>query len=79
MVNGNSLILCQPNTRTFEFIKDLIQLRIANCNNRNINEILINILLDDVLDEKRIFEELYELFEEINVENEIIILTMSSS
>ncbi|MBR0058880.1 MAG: hypothetical protein IJP99_06045 [Methanobrevibacter sp.] len=79
MVNGNSLILCQPNTRTFEFIKDLIQLRIANCNNRNINEILINILLDDDLDEKRIFEELYELFEEINVENEIINLTMSSS
>ena len=72
MVNGNSLILCQPNTRTFEFIKALIQLRIANCNDRDINEMLINVLLDDDLDEKRIFEELYELFEEIDVENEII-------
>lgn len=74
MVNGNSLILCQPNTRTFEFIKALIQLRIANCNDKNINEMLINILLDDDLDETRIFKELFDLFEEIDVENEIITL-----
>lgn len=74
MVNGNSLILCQPNTRTFEFIKALIQLRIANCNDKNINEMLINILLDDDLDETRIFKELFDLFEEIVVENEIITL-----
>ena len=74
MVNGNSLILCQPNTRTFEFIKSLIQLRMVNCYNIKINEILINILLDDDLDEKKIFEELNELFEAIDVKNEIITL-----
>ena len=74
MINGNSLILCQPNTRTFEFIKALIQLRIANCNDKNINEMLINILLDDELDETRIFKELCDIFEQIDVENEIITL-----
>ena len=74
MVNGNSLILCQPNTRTFEFIKALIHLRIANCNDKNINEMLINILLDDDLNETRIFKELCNIFEEIDVENEIITL-----
>ena len=74
MVNGNSLILCQPNTRTFEFIKSLIQLRIANCSDREINEMLLNIILDDDLDEKTIFEDLTRIFEEIDVKNEIISL-----
>ena len=72
MVNGNSLILCQPNTRTFEFIKSLIQLRIANCNNQEINEILINILLNEDLDENKIFEELDRLFDEVDIKEEII-------
>lgn len=72
MVNGNSLILCQPNTRTFEFIKSLIQLRIANCNDSEINQILINILLHDDLDENKIFEELNKLFEEVDVKEEMI-------
>ena len=74
MVNGKSLVLCQPNTRTFEFIKSLIQLRMANCEDKEINEMLINILLDNDLDEKRIFEELNRLFEETDVKNEIITL-----
>ena len=74
MVNGNSLILCQPNTRTFEFIKSLIQLRIANCSDREINEMLLNIILDDDLDEKTIFEDLTRISEEIDVKNEIISL-----
>ena len=74
MVNGKSLVLCQPNTRTFEFIKSLIQLRMANCEDREINEMLINILLDNDLGEKRIFEELNRLFEETDVKNEIITL-----
>ena len=68
------MILCQPNTRTFEFIKSLIQLRMVNCYDKEINKILINILLDDDLDEKKIFEELNGLFEEIDVKNEIITL-----
>ena len=72
MVNGNSLILCQPNTRTFEFIKSLIQLRIANCNDPEINEILINILFHEDLDKNKIFEELNKLFEEVDIKEEII-------
>lgn len=72
MINGNSLILCQPNTRTFEFIKSLIQLRIANCNNQEINEILINVLFNDDLDENKIFEELNRLFGEVDIKEELI-------
>jgi len=72
MINGNSLILCQPNTRTFEFIKSLIQLRIANCNDSEINEILINILFNEDLDEKKISKELNRLFEEVDIKGEII-------
>ncbi len=72
MINGNSLILCQPNTRTFEFIKSLIQLRIVNCNNQEINEILINILFNEDLDENKIFEELNRLFSEVDIKEELI-------
>ena len=72
MVNGNSLILCQPNTRTFEFIKSLIQLRIANCNDPEINEILINIIYNEILDEKKISEELNSLFDEVDIKEEIL-------
>ena len=72
MVNGNSLILCQPNTRTFEFIKSLIQLRIANCNDPEINEILINIIYNENLDEKKISEELNSLFDEVDIKEEIL-------
>ena len=72
MINGNSLILCQPNTRTFEFIKSLIQLRIANCNDPEINEILINIIYNENLDEKKISEELNSLFDEVDIKEEIL-------
>ena len=72
MVNGNSLILCQPNTRTFEFIKSLIKLRIANCNDPEINEILINIIYNENLDEKKISEELNSLFDEVDIKEEIL-------
>ena len=72
MINGNSLILCQPNTRTFEFIKSLIQLRIANCNDPEINEILINIIYNENLDEKKISEELNRLFDEVDIKEEIL-------
>lgn len=72
MINGNSLILCLPNTRTFEFIKSLIQLRIANSNDPEINEILMNILFNEDLNENRIFEELNRLFEEVDIKEEII-------
>lgn len=72
MVNGKSLILCQPNTRTFEFIKSLIQLRIANCDDPEINELLINILFHEDLDETKIFEGLNQLFEEADIKGEII-------
>ena len=74
MVNGNSLILCQPNTRTFEFIKSLMKLRMANCDDVEINQILMNILFSEDLDEKIIFEELNKLFEEIDVKDEVITL-----
>ena len=81
MINGNSLILCQPNTRTFEFIKALIKLRIANCTNLEIINGLTNILIDKDLDENSIFTELNTIFEEIDIKDEIIsfIETTSSS
>ena len=55
MINGNSLILCQPNTRTFEFIKSLIKLRITNCSNSEIIYDLMDILTDNDLNENIIF------------------------
>ena len=79
MVNGNSLILCQPNTRTFEFIKSLIQLRIINCANIEIKEKLDNILNDKDLDEKTIFDELNTIFNEVDIEEEIVNLIESSN
>ena len=56
-VNGNSLILFQPNTRTFEEIKSLILLRIANCVNEDLISKLKNILADEKLDETRIYNQ----------------------
>lgn len=72
MVNGNSLILCQPNTRTFEFIKSLIELRIENCSNLEIINGLTDILTDNDLNENIIFDKLIGLFEEMDVKDEII-------
>ena len=72
MINGNSLILCQPNTRTFEFIKALIKLRIANCADLEIIDGLTDILIDKDLDENSIFTELNALFETIDIKDEII-------
>ena len=72
MVNGNSLILCQPNTRTFEFIKSLIQLRIINCCNSEIVNGLTDILTDNDLNEDRIFDKLKDLFDKMDVKDEII-------
>lgn len=72
MVNGNSLVLCQPNTRTFEFIKSLIQLRIENCVDLEINNELTNILIDDDLNENSIYNRLNNQFQELDVKNEII-------
>ena len=57
-VNGNSLILFQPNTRTFEEIKSLIQLRIVNCENEDLISELKNILADTKLDETKIYNQL---------------------
>ena len=57
-VNGNSLILFQPNTRTFEEIKSLIQLRIVNCENQDLISELKNILADEKLDETKIHNQL---------------------
>ena len=59
-VNGNSIILFQPNTRTFEEIKSLIQLRIANCLNEEIKSELKNILTNDKLEENLIYNQLKE-------------------
>lgn len=56
--NGNSLILFQPNTRTFEEIKSLIQLRIVNCENEDLISELKNILTDAKLDETKIYNQL---------------------
>ncbi len=50
-VNGNSLILFQPNTRTFEEIKSLIELRMVNCENKEVIYKLKNILANEKLDE----------------------------
>ena len=72
MINGNSLILCQPNTRTFEFIKSLIKLRIVNCTDIEIINGLRDILIDNDLNENTIFAKLNSLFEEIDVKYEII-------
>lgn len=58
MVNGNSLVLCQPNTRTFEEIKALIKLRIINCNNIKIINHLMEILTSKELDADSIYAEL---------------------
>lgn len=57
-VNGNSLILFQPNTRTFEEIKSLIELRIVNCENKELIYKLKNILADEKLDETIISNQL---------------------
>jgi transposase len=57
-VNGNSLILFQPNTRTFEEIKSLILLRIVNCKNEELKSELKNILADEKLDENLIYNKL---------------------
>ena len=72
MINGNSLILCQPNTRTFEFIKSLIKLRIVNCTDIEIINGLMDILTDNDLNENIIFSKLNSLFEEMDVKDEII-------
>ena len=72
MINGNSLILCQPNTRTFEFIKSLIKLRIVNCIDMGIINGLMDILTDKDLNENTIFSKLNSLFEEMDVKDEII-------
>ena len=57
-VNGNLLILFQPNTRTFKEIKSLIQLRIVNCENEDLILELKNILADAKLDETEIYNQL---------------------
>ena len=57
-VNGNSLILFQPNTRTFKEIKSLIQLRIVNCENEDLISELKNILTNEKLDETKIYNQL---------------------
>ena len=72
MINGNSLILCQPNTRTFEFIKSLIKLRIVNSIDMEIINGLMDILTDKDLNENTIFSKLNSLFEEMDVKDEII-------
>jgi transposase len=56
-VNGNSLILFQPNTRTFEEIKSLIQLRIVNCEKDELISKLKKILADERLDETEIYNQ----------------------
>ena len=57
-LNSNSLILFQQNTRTFEEIKSLINLRIVNCINKELKSELKNILTDDELDENKIYNKL---------------------
>ena len=56
-VNGNSLIQFQPNTRTFEEIKSLIQLRIVNCEKDELISKLKKILADERLDETEIYNQ----------------------
>lgn len=63
MVNGYSLMLCQPNTRTFEMIKSLIELRILNTANEEIKEKLTSILNDKRIDFITIYEKLKKEFE----------------
>lgn len=58
--NCNSLILFQPNTKTYEEIRALIQFRMINCQNKEIIEELKNILSDKNLDEKHLYEKLKE-------------------
>lgn len=58
--NGNSLILFQTNTKTYEEIRALIQFRIVNCENKEIIEELKNILSDVNLDEKHLYKKLKE-------------------
>lgn len=58
--NGNSLILFQANTKTYEEIRALIQFRMINCQNKEIIEELKNILSDKNLDEKHLYEKLKE-------------------
>lgn len=82
MVNGNSLVLCQPNTRIFQFIKSLIELRKINCNDIEIIKTLENILTNNDLSEEIIFEKLETTFEKLDVKNEFLNLienTKSSS
>lgn len=82
MVNGNSLVLCQPNTRIFQFIKSLIELRKINCNDVEIIKTLENILTNNDLSEEMIFEKLETRFEKLDVKNEFLNLienTKSSS
>ena len=57
-VNGNSLILFQQNTRTFEEIKSLINLKIVNCINKELKSELKNILTDDELYKNKIYNKL---------------------
>ena len=71
MVNGNSLVLCQPNTRTFEEIKALIKLRIINCNNIKIINHLMEILTSKELDADSIYAKLKEKFESIDIKKEL--------
>lgn len=59
-INGNSLILFQPNTKTYEEIKALIQFRIINCTNEEIIAELKNILSHKKLDEEEIYKTLKE-------------------
>ena len=49
-----------------------MQLRMINCNDPEINDLLRNVLFDDELDENKIFEELNRLFEEIDVKDELV-------
>ena len=71
MVDGNSLVLCQSNTRTFEEIKALIKLRIINCNNIKIINHLMEILTSKELDADSIYAELKEKFESIDIKKEL--------
>ena len=59
-INGNSLILFQPNTKTYEEIKALLQFRMINCTNEEINAELKNILSHKKLDEEEIYKNLKE-------------------
>lgn len=58
--NGNSLILFQPNTKTYEEIRALIQFRMINCQNKEIIQELKNILSDKNLDEQHLYDKLKE-------------------